>query len=136
MTATTKTDRLPKPPGTGTAATTGSPSPVVETPGLPSTTVSPDSADRAMVPSAIVPAEGGEPAAEPKPLALCLSNLHILAVFDPVSETWNRLTASQPIESERELVALPTYRPQVSFGPGIQMMLVGPTAVRLEDRSP
>ncbi len=72
-------------------------------------------------------------AEEPEPLARCMSNLHVLARFDPATETWLRLTANDPIPAQQELIALPTYRPQVTFGSGVQLMLVGPAAVSLRD---
>lgn len=67
----------------------------------------------------------------PAPVALCTSSLHVLARFDPTTETWLRLPANESIPPEEELVALPSYRPQIVFSTGVHLMLVGPAAVSL-----
>ena len=76
-------------------------------------------------------AEGTEAAGEPEPLAHASSDLHVLAGFDPASETWVRLPPNAPLTAGQKLVALPTYRPQIALNNGIQLTLVGPAAISL-----
>ncbi len=83
--------------------------------------------------TAAKPGEPAEPAKEPEPLARSTSDLHVLARFDPAAETWLRLAPNSPIASGQQLIALPTYRPQIALSNGIQLTLVGPAAVSLLD---
>lgn len=75
--------------------------------------------------------EGEEEDKEPEPLAHCVSSLHILAQWEPGTETWLRVPANAAISPPADLIALPTYRPQVAFTAGVQMLLVGPAAAAL-----
>ncbi len=80
------------------------------------------------------PAEdSGEPAKEPEPLAHSTSDLHVLARFDPATEMWLRLAPNDPLASGQQLIALPTFRPQIALSNGVQLTLVGPASVSLLD---
>jgi hypothetical protein len=85
-----------------------------------------------MTPGADGKVEADE-AKEPEPLARCSSSLHVLARFDPETETWLRMTAGEAIAPQQRLVALPTYRPVIAFRSGVRWMLVGPASVTLRD---
>ncbi len=67
----------------------------------------------------------------PEPLARYTSDQHVLARFDAATETWLRLATNDPLAADTRLVALPTYRPQILFSSGVQLMVVGPAEVRL-----
>ncbi len=146
---TTATDRagdetaqpstLPPPPGAAAAdssagadSSTAAAQPSAETPGNAGAT------EPAMAPGAAGTATSEAPVAgtelkEPEPIARCVSGLHVLARWDGVQETWMRMTANQPVVPEQDLVALPTYRPMVTFTSGISLTLVGPARVRMRD---
>jgi hypothetical protein len=72
-----------------------------------------------------------EEPAPPEPLAQYTSDRHVLARFDVETETWLRLATNDPLTADTRLVALPTYRPQILFSSGVQLMAVGPAEVRL-----
>jgi hypothetical protein len=74
-----------------------------------------------------------EEPAEPTPLARCSSGLHLLARFDPASESWLRMTAGEAIAPEQRLVALPTYRPVIALRSGVRWTLIGPASLTLRD---
>ena len=78
-----------------------------------------------------VPAAGaGAPAApaaeEPKDVGRCMSDQHVVVRHDVATGAWLRLSALTPLAAGDELLALPTYRPQLSLTAGIQLVMVGP----------
>ncbi len=80
--------------------------------------------------------ESTEEATAAEPLARSTSELHVLAVHDPATDMWMRLSPNDPLEAGSHLVALPTYRPQIALNQialngGIQLTLVGPASVHL-----
>lgn len=80
-----------------------------------------------------LPADSGAPkeAAAPAPLAVYTSEQHVLASWDVASESWIRLATNDPLAADQRLVALPSFRPQVLFSSGIQVVLIGPASVEL-----
>ncbi len=84
--------------------------------------------DRAKLVPADKPAEDAAPA---EPLALYTSDQHVLARFDAATDTWPRLATNDPLAADTRLVALPTYRPQILFSSGVQLVLIGPAELQL-----
>ena len=84
--------------------------------------------DRAKLPPEDKPAEEAAPA---EPLALYTSDQHVLARFDAATDTWPRLATNDPLAADTRLVALPTYRPQILFSSGVQLVLIGPAELQL-----
>ncbi len=84
--------------------------------------------DRAKLPPEDKPADEAAPA---EPLALYTSDQHVLARFDAATDTWPRLATNDPLAADTRLVALPTYRPQILFSSGVQLVLIGPAELQL-----
>ena len=55
----------------------------------------------------------------------------MLARFDAATDTWPRLATNDPLAADTRLVALPTYRPQILFSSGVQLVLIGPAELQL-----
>jgi hypothetical protein len=73
-----------------------------------------------------------EPADEAPPgIGRYTSDQHVLVHFDSESQAWYRMRTLGAVKSDELLVALPTYRPRLLVTPGIQLVLIGPTALRL-----
>jgi hypothetical protein len=62
-----------------------------------------------------------------------LSDQHVLARFNPEENIWFRLPPLEVLQAGDQLLALPTYRPQMSLTPGIQAVIVGPAQVVLQE---
>jgi len=80
---------------------------------------------------------GGGPVDVPKePLveevARYISDDQVLARFDTERESWYRLPAAAPVSTGDQLLALPTYRPQMKFSSGAEMAIDGGTMIRVK----
>jgi hypothetical protein len=67
----------------------------------------------------------------PEPLATYTSDQHVLARLDAATGTWLRAVAHEPLAPDQRLVALPTYRPQILFSSGVQVVVIGPAELEL-----
>jgi hypothetical protein len=58
-------------------------------------------------------------------------DLMFLARHDLQNDAWNRLPSRTQLAAADELIALPTYRPEIVMTPGVQVTFVGPSRVGL-----
>ncbi len=66
-----------------------------------------------------------------EPLATYVSDQHVLVQYHVQKQAWLRLVANSPLSAGTRLVALPTYRPQILFASGVQMVVIGPAELQL-----
>ena len=111
-----------------TVPPTGDGEPETTMDGAPVTALNDPRLDRAKL-----PAEGEAPkeATPPEPLATFTSEQHVLAGWDSGTESWIRLATNDPLAEGQRLIALPSYRPQILFSSGVQVLMVGPASVEL-----
>ncbi|MHB8953734.1 MAG: hypothetical protein ACYC4U_12260 [Pirellulaceae bacterium] len=117
---------LPEVPATQQAA--AEPEPASATQPVEPTAMDDPRLDRSQLPPEDVPADEAAPR---EPLAVYTSDQHVLAQWNAADDTWPRLAAHDPLEVGARLVALPTYRPQILFSGGVQVVLIGPAEAHL-----
>ena len=98
-------------------------------PDVPATSEKAGAGAPKMEPEGDLPKEPTDAAAEP--LAHYVSELHVLSRFDSESETWVRLATHDPVGAGERLIVLPTYRPQIVFASGLQVVVIGPAELQL-----
>ena len=117
---------LPEVPAAKTPATDAEPAAATES--AEPTVMNDPRLDRSKLPPEDTPADEAAPA---EPLAQYTSDQHVLARFDAGTDTWPRVATNDPLGAEDRLVALPTYRPQILFSSGVQLVVIGPAELRL-----
>ena len=117
---------LPEVPAAAPPADEGNPETAMD--GAPITALNDPRLDRTKLPpEGDAPKENGPPA----PLATFTSEQHVLAAWDSATESWVRLATNDPLAEGQRLIALPSYRPQMLFSSGIQVLMMGPTSLEL-----
>lgn len=76
------------------------------------------------------PDEVDEPPAEPEPLASYVSDMHVLAQWNPSTGLWLRVPTLDPILPAEPLLALPSYQPLLLLATGLRWTAVGPARWR------
>jgi len=85
--------------------------------------VEPDTASADPIPTA------DNSSAEPIDIGRFLSDEEVLIRLDPESSTWQRLSPRSVLFAQDKLLALPTYRPLIWLGTGVQLTVFGGTQI-------
>lgn len=117
---------LPEVPAAATPEDKGEPPATMD--GAPITALNDPRLDRSKLPP---DGEAPKENAPPEPLATFTSEQHVLAAWDAETESWIRLATNDPLADGQRLIALPSYRPQIAFSTGIQIVMMGPTSLEL-----
>ncbi|MCA9163558.1 MAG: hypothetical protein KDA62_11285, partial [Planctomycetales bacterium] len=118
-------------PTPATTTTTDTPGPSANTPADPvASTTPPAVPSDAPAPATDVTEEKPEPARIE--VGRFLSEDQPLVRWDGSTEAWRRLAPRTVLSSGDELVALPSFHPQLLLSTAVQMELAGPTRVTLE----
>ena len=116
----------------------GTPPPASNEPLLDALASTPDHRD-----SKVAGPAGSEPG-KPAPEAVAAaervgrfnSEDQVLLAFDPQAGFWQRVPAKEPLVSGQRLLALPTYRAEISLNSAITLQMLGGTQVQLLAGSP
>ena len=76
------------------------------------------------------------PAEPPQPMGRLMSGRQVLLRYDAGGPNWQRIRANGILTPQDRLVALPTYRPEVTLSAGVTLQILGGTEIALLPGAP